>query len=226
MAEKVVIGNAELWHGDCREVLPLLTADAVVTDPPYGIGLNTDYSKLFESTRTYAPIYGDKEQFDPAPLLKRWPCAFFGADHFARLLPDGGTFHVWDKRVSARSNLFADFEVWWTSWPSGPSRIFRFQWVCGVHPGMTSERVEHPTVKPTQVMCAVLRQSDYAVILDPYMGSGSTGLACALMGRSFLGIERERRYFDIACERISRAQAQGTLLPPEGAPQPVQAGLL
>jgi DNA modification methylase len=58
------------------------------------------------------------------------------------------------------------------------------------------------------------------------MGSGSTGVACTLMGRAFTGIERERRYFDIACERIARAQAQGTLLPPEKAPEPVQAGLL
>jgi DNA modification methylase len=58
------------------------------------------------------------------------------------------------------------------------------------------------------------------------MGSGSTGLACHTLGRAFVGIERERKYFDIACERISRAQAQGTLLPPEPAREPVQEGLL
>jgi len=218
MAEKVVIGNAELWHGDCREVLPLVQADAVVTDPPYGISLDTDYSSLAGSTRTYAPIHGDNEQFDPQPWLARWPCAFFGAEHFAQVLPAGGTFHVWDKRVTAKPNMFADFESWWTSWPSGPSRIFRFQWVCGVHPGLTPERVEHPTVKPVQVMCAAMQKSTHARILDPYMGSGSTGLACHTLGRAFVGIERERKYFDIACERISRAQAQGSLIPLEQTP--------
>jgi DNA modification methylase len=63
-------------------------------------------------------------------------------------------------------------------------------------------------------------------ICDPFMGSGTTGVACAARGLAFTGIERERKYFDIACERISRAQAQGTLLPPEEPRQPVQEGLL
>jgi DNA modification methylase len=58
------------------------------------------------------------------------------------------------------------------------------------------------------------------------MGSGTTGVACAQLGKAFTGIERERKYFDIACERISRAQAQGTLLPPKKPRQPVQEGLL
>jgi site-specific DNA-methyltransferase (adenine-specific) len=65
-----------------------------------------------------------------------------------------------------------------------------------------------------------------ATVLDPFMGSGTTGVACAQLGKAFTGIERERKYFDIACERISRAQAQGTLLPPEETRQPVQEGLL
>jgi len=63
-------------------------------------------------------------------------------------------------------------------------------------------------------------------VIDPYMGSGSTGLACAALGRKFYGIELDRRWFDAACERISRAQAQGTLLPPEPPRECVQEGLL
>ena len=63
-------------------------------------------------------------------------------------------------------------------------------------------------------------------VLDPFMGSGTTGVACAQLGKAFTGIERERKYFDIACERIARAQAQGTLLPPEPPPQPEQTALL
>jgi hypothetical protein len=69
-------------------------------------------------------------------------------------------------------------------------------------------------------------RADAQTVLDPFMGSGTTGVACAQLGKAFTGIERERKYFDIACERISRAQAQGTLLPPEEPRQPVQEGLL
>ncbi len=67
---------------------------------------------------------------------------------------------------------------------------------------------------------------DARTVCCPFMGSGTSGVACAQMGRQFYGIERERKYFDIACERIARAQAQGTLLPPEEPRQPVQEGLL
>ena len=73
-----------------------------------------------------------------------------------------------------------------------------------------------------------LRQlpKDAQTVADPFMGSGTTGVACAHLGLRFVGIELHREYFDIACERISRAQAQGTLLPPEEKRQPVQEGLL
>ena len=85
----------------------------------------------------------------------------------------------------------------------------------------------HPTQKPVQVMAWCLDfAADAQTVLDPFMGSGTTGVACAQLGKAFTGIERERKYFDIACERISRAQAQGTLLPPEEPRQPVQEGLL
>ena len=228
MPEKITIGNAELWHGDCREILPTLPkVDAVITDPPYGISLNTDYSKLQRSTKTFKPIHGDDKDFDPSIYLSLGvPCAFFGADHFHHSLPAGGTWHIWDKRPQSKSNMFADFESWWTSWSSGPSRIFRYQWVCGVHPGVTPKRIDHPTVKPVPVMGAVIESTKFQTILDPFMGSGTTGVAAIQLGRSFIGIEREREYFDIACERIARAQAQGTLLPPEPPPQPEQTALL
>jgi len=86
---------------------------------------------------------------------------------------------------------------------------------------------EHPTQKPVAVMqWAIAAAPANATVLDPFMGSGSTGVACAMMGRAFTGIERERKYFDIACERIARAQAQGQLLPPEPKPAAVQEALL
>ena len=85
---------------------------------------------------------------------------------------------------------------------------------------------DHPTQKPTAVMqWAIAAAPAGATVLDPFMGSGSTGVACALMGRAFTGIERERKYFDIACERIARAQAQGQLLPPEPVAAPEQQAM-
>ena len=92
------------------------------------------------------------------------------------------------------------------------------------HTGMNKE---HPSQKPLRLMLWCIDQAGRpGVVLDPFMGSGTTGVACAQLGKAFTGIERERKYFDIACERISRAQAQGTLLPPEETRQPVQEGLL
>jgi site-specific DNA-methyltransferase (adenine-specific)/modification methylase len=214
---KVEIGNATLYLGDCMDILPTLPkVDAVITDPPYGISLNTDYSKLKGSTKTFEPIHGDDKEFNPSLYLSLGvPCAFFGADHFHHYLPAGGTWHIWDKRPQSKSNMFADFESWWTSWSSGPSRIFRYQWVCGVHPGSTPERIDHPTVKPVSVMAAVIESTKFKTILDPFMGSGSTGIAAIQLGRSFIGIEREPKYFDIACKRIEQAVAQGQLFEPE-----------
>ena len=219
MLRKEVIGDATLYLGDCMEILPTLgKVDAVITDPPYGISLKTNYSKLQGSTKKYAAIHGDDKEFSPQPYLSLdVPCAFFGADHFHHVLPAGGTWHIWDKRPTSKSNMFADFESWWTSWNSGPSRIFRYQWVCGVNPGTTPERIDHPTVKPVPVMAAVIGSTKFQTILDPFMGSGTTGVAALQLGRKFIGIEREPKYFDIACRRIEQAYKQRPLF--EAAPQ-------
>ena len=89
------------------------------------------------------------------------------------------------------------------------------------------ENTDHPTQKPIRLMAWCIGLVPAAqTVLDPFMGSGTTGVACAQLGKAFTGIERERKYFDIACERISRAQAQGTLLPPEPPRECVQEGLL
>jgi len=86
----------------------------------------------------------------------------------------------------------------------------------------------HPTEKPVQLMSYIVRLSVPAggSVVDPFMGSGTTGVSCAQLGRSFVGIEKDQRYFDTACERISRAQSQGSLLVPEQPAQRVQGGLL
>lgn len=225
--EKVVIGNATLYRGDCMEVLPTLPkVDAVITDPPYGINENS--AKVASRGKLAAPKdYGhfdwDKEP-PPASLIDaivshaRWS-ALFGGNYFS--LPPTSCWLVWDKLNG--ENDFADCELAWTNWPKAVRRL-QWRWNGMIRQG--NEERFHPTQKPLQVMAWVIDLCPKAeTILDPFMGSGTTGVAAIQRGKSFIGIEREQSYFDIACRRIEQAQAQAQLFEPE-APKAEQASLL
>ena len=222
--EKVIIGNAELWHGDCREVLPSMPRfDLMLTDPPYGIGADRSRNSRANGWIDYGNAGWDKER-PPAWLFglmreKADECVIWGGNYFADMLPPSMGWLVWDK--CQRNFSLADCEFAWRSQNSA-ARIMTLARAEALRDGK-----QHPTQKPVRLMvwCISMHPNAHTVC-DPFMGTGTTGVACAQTGRAFTGIERERKYFDIACDRIDRAQAQGALIPPKEQEQPIQEDIL
>ena len=248
MAEKVVIGNAELWHGDCREVLPLLgQVDAVITDPPYsdrthaghdagssggrddsarkdlGYGALTPQDAEFFAAafadvctgwivwmtdHTLAPSIGKALEAQGRYVFA--PLPFYAPGRSVRLSGDGPSSWT-DWIVVARTKA----QMKWGTLPGG--------YVAG--PGWHDKA--RMGGKPTLLMDALV--ADYSrpgqTVLDTHMGAGTTGVACAKAGRRFIGCEIDRAVFDLACQRIEAAYAQGSLIDFSAA-QPVQEGLL
>ena len=216
MSRIEVIGNAELWLGDCRDILPTLPkVDAVITDPPYGIGeaagKNASRGKL-----AVAKDFGN-DSWDDNPIslelmqmvrdAGKWAIVF-GGNYYP--MPAAKCWLVWDKENG--DSDFADCELAWTNLPKAVRRI-RYMWN-GMLRANGEPRGDHPTQKPVGVMAWAIGHvpAPNHTILDPFMGSGTTGVACMNLGRKFIGIEREPKYFDIACRRIEDAQRQGRLI--------------
>jgi site-specific DNA-methyltransferase (adenine-specific)/modification methylase len=196
--------DVQVWLGDCRELAAGLTYDAVVSDPPYGISYSKGAGgKGKHSRRNIEAIAGDDEPFDPAPWL-HVPCILWGANHYAARLPHG-RWLAWNKLGSLEPwDSFSDVEFAWHN-ERGADRIFSLLWK-GLCQGVKDDGGQrgHPTQKPVALMAWCLGfLPDAQTILDPFMGSGTTGVACVQLGRKFIGIELEPRYFDIACRRIS-----------------------
>ncbi len=204
------IGDAVLYLGDCREILPTLgKVDAVVTDPPYGIDFAAQPTKWQRRA-------GQKpESWDALPVDGLWDIlarskiqVVWGGNYY--LLPPSRGWLSWFKPDAPPS--MGSFELAWTNLDQNPRQIS-----CSI--GATNaEREGHPTQKPLAVMLFTLRQTGEAhTTLDPFMGSGTTGVACANLGRKFIGIEIEPKYFDIACRRIDQAYKQPRLFKDEPA---------
>lgn len=213
---KTIIGNATLYLGDCMEVLPTLDkVDAVITDPPYGINFahgGNDKSGIGKGTykTKFAgeKIIGDDEPFDPSIIISlNLPTVMWGGNHFANKLEASPSWWVWDKRAaSGHTNDFADCEIAWTNTKS-VARIFRHHWDGMMKASERGVARVHPTQKPIALMVWCIEQLKCPqIILDPFMGSGTTGVAAVQMGRKFIGIERGPKYFEIACKRIEDAQ--------------------
>lgn len=226
MTEPVVIGKATLYHGDCYGILPNLPAgDAVITDPPYGISYVSAWRKqgpteMLENDEA-APLHvvpamaaAIKDggalyvatRYDVAP---QWQGAIFDAGLTLK------TPIYWDKGNHTSGDLEGDYG----------SQVEEFLFAHKGRHKLRGKRLAnlwhvprdtasaHPTPKPVNLMERIITAStDHdGLVIDPFMGSGSTGVAAINLGRRFIGIEIERRWFDLACERIDQANSQGRL---------------
>jgi len=222
-----------LYQGDCLDILPTLEGvDAVVSDPPYGIGHKARPNQSqggktlrnkFRAGDAYGKhsgsIIGDLAPFDPSPWLG-FPCAMWGAGYYHERLPRGGWL-LWDKKCTGGYDNWnsADGDMAWMSREAAP-RVFRLVWI-----GLVRGEVEkasggqnrgslHPNEKPVRLMAWTmdnLKVPEGATVLDPYMGSGTTGIACIRTGRNFIGIEKDPEHFETARKRIEAELAQGDL---------------
>ena len=206
-------GSVALYCADCLTILPQLAdgcVDAVVTDPPYGIG---EHGGRFRDRKggghRVLPNLGwdnsrpTADAFDGILRVSHHQ-AVWGGNYFADMLPVSRGWLYWDKKMGGD---FSDGELAWTS----RDAVLKSFSYCNKRHGKV-----HPTQKPLPLIEWCLSFFPTAeTILDPFMGSGSTGVACVKTGRQFIGIEMERKYFDIAVRRIQEAFADHALFATE-----------
>ena len=209
-------GSIRLYLADCLTVLPHVKADAVVTDPPYGIG--RDGSRPSTSShggrKPHEFLGWDSETpgrdcFD-AIFRASDEQVIWGANYFTPYLPPKMGWLVWDKGQSICSS---DCELAWTSRDRALRRIVLNR--CE----LLKDGTDHPTQKPLKLMEWCLGFVDGQTVCDPFMGSGTTGVACQRLGRQFIGIEREPKYFDIAVRRIESELSRAPLFREQEARQ-------
>ena len=206
---KEVIGSATLYLGDCMSILPELRADAVITDPPYGIGASSGVGKYGVMKWGGAADLGwdtkNAQGAFEALLALGLPFISWGGNHYAT--PPFSAVLIWDKGAGFEEKSFGEAEIAFTNLKGVPRIFKRDPLACGDY-----RQKQHPTQKPVALMEWCIQQAGMPeTVLDPFMGAGSTGVACVHLSRKFIGVEIEPTYFDIACERIDNAQKQGRL---------------
>lgn len=227
-------GRVTLHLGDSLQLLRsgALKFDAIISDPPYGIGFQHGgggVSGINATVRT-CKIIGDDAPFDPRPWTDACgtgngskPAVLFGADHYKTRLPDSGRFLCWDKSCGqGAASTFSDAEFAWTNRRNARS-IYRHFWM-GVtrakDPGDTKANRHHLSQKPVGLMVWCIEHARIGIdkiVLDPYMGSGSTGVAALRCGRRFVGVEIDPEHFEAARQRIEAEWAR--MQPAQGAEQ-------
>jgi len=235
---KEIIGDAELYLGDCLEILPTLPkVDAVITDPPYrdmagGIEITLDggVGRLHRPSKLIGDEWGaNAEWFSPTWGLCKLGaiifCSWHDVDKVKNLARESAIALVtWHKRNAPPSMANAPWFTTEFAWAfkKAPGLAWRklrtFYDIPKLQAGCMAVEREvdfggksmHPTQKPVELMSELLKVGG-ETILDPFMGSGTTGVACMNLGRKFIGIEIEEKYFDIACRRIDDAQRQSRI---------------
>lgn len=189
-----------LYHADCRDIPAPEGVDCVLTDPPYP----DQYEKEYD----YRPDGLDFLRELKCLQLIFWSPRFdFPMDYTAR--------HVWDKQMGCRR---AEYEMIYER--NGQSGHLMFR--CNLINNKISasfqrdEFTGHPSQKPRNLLTRIMERlcHDSKTIYDPFMGSGTTGIACIRTGRKFIGVEKDRRHFETACQRIENELRQGILIPP------------
>ena len=230
MSDAVRIGYATMYLGDCLKILPKLgPVDAVVADPPYGIGFRyeNDKDSPVEYPDFMRRFYKLSNALTDGPILI-WQ-AMPNADKWHEWFPGGyrilAACKGWVPFTGSSIQYSWDPVLMWGKGglpPSPTRKDYNFavnQFVLGV------EKIDHPCPRPLSQVLYFISCLSAEIILDPFMGSGTTGVACARLGRKFIGIEIEPHYFDIACKRISREYEQLKLFPPEEKHETVQTEL-
>jgi len=223
---KEVIGNATMYLGDCLEILPHLPkVDAVITDPPYGVGFK--YESHDDRPEGYIewlwPIIENAEKIcsDASPVFV-WQSAT-NLRKLAEWFPRNWRLFVAAKnfvqmRPTAMQWSFDPVVCWWTGtgkpWSAGTSsKDFAIANTAPVVATPSNIEKGHPCPRPLDLLRLVVGQwvRPETICLDPFAGSGTAGVACSQLGRRFIGIEIEPKYYEIACERIENAQRQERL---------------
>lgn len=201
----------ELIQGDSLSLLPSLIGkfDACITDPPYGIRWQGHPA----TTLQWKEMAGDDGSLDLRPILNlNCFVACFGANNFPHMLPHAGRWMCWDKRVNINADrmLGCPFELIWTNRTKGLSKFYRIMHGGAINADGRGIRRLHPTQKPISLMQEIIEQFTKTgeTVFDPFMGSGTTGVACVRTGRKFIGVELDQDLFKIASERI-RSEKDG-----------------
>lgn len=208
-----------IYHGDCREILPLIEADLLLADPPWGVkNNNANHARgrgnrpydAATAARDFAPVHGDDQPFNPALLLRFKNVILWGANHYASELPSSSFWLCWDRKCAkAADSDITDCELAWVRGKKyRTTRMFRHMWAGFQRDSQVGEKHKHPMEKPVALMSWCLSWfPDAKTVVDPYMGSGPVLEAAKRDRRKAIGIEIEEKYCEIAAKRL----AQGVL---------------